>query len=451
MKRIVLLLLLSLSCAGYAHSEELYNAAPTDIPRVERDMKRPGFWIARHPSPDKVILDPGKIGEFNLHIQDDLKLVVDITKFPSLAGGGEFKAHQSESLKKLKAEGLYTVKCDKAGDTFYGPIERNMDLGAVPEKMPVRFGFVVKFADQRILPTSEGLYAKPHDLDFDELQNSGLDIGTPVAVLYKSRDNKWLYTQSALSRGWVEADKVAFCERKEFEIFMRDYKPVVVTSAKADIFLDPGLKDYYGYIKMGTTLAFSANIEAQVVEVVVPLRESSGAVSFRKGYMRKEAVKEGYLPYTARNIIQQAFELFNEPYGWGDMRGEQDCSRFIQQIFATTGIQLPRNAIDQAKTGLLLGEFDKTVPGEEKIKILKQKAVGGLTLLYLKGHIMLFLGRIDGAPYAIHATWAYRENVAGQDRIRLVNRVAVTDLALGKGAGKGSLLERLVAIRLIAE
>ena len=365
--------------------------------------------------------------------------------------GGGFKAHQLESLKDLMAKGLYDINCGKAGDAFYGPVEENMDLGAVPEKISVRFGFIVKFADQRILPASEGLFTKPNDLDFDELQNSGLDIGTPVAVLYKSRDNKWLYTQSSLSRGWVEADKVAFCGLKEFEAFARDYKPVVVTSAKADIFLDPGLKEYYGYIRMGTTLAFGGNTDPQVVEVVLPLRESSGAVSFRKGYMRKGPVREGYLPYTARNIIQQAFELLNEPYGWGDMRGEQDCSRFIQQIFATTGIQLPRNAIDQAKTGLLIGEFNGTVPGEEKVEALKTKATGGLTLLYLRGHIMLFLGMSDGAPYAIHATWAYRENIGGQDTIRLVNRVAVTDLSLGKGTGKGSLLERLVTVRLISE
>lgn len=451
MKRVVLLLLLSLSCAGYAHSEGSYNAAPTDLPRVEKDMKRPGYWITRHPSPDKVVLDAEGIDRFNKYLRDDLKLVTDVAEFPSQVDGKEFKALQLRKIEEIKAKGLYNIGGDKAGDAFYRAVGEDMGLEAVPAKIQVRYGYIVDFSDQRILPTGEGLYAKPGDVDFDELQNSGLEIGTPVAVLHKSRDNKWLYVQSPLSRGWVDAEKVMFSPPGKFKAFARNYKPIVVVSAKADIYLDPDLKEYHGYVKMGTTFSFGGNLDPRTVEVMVPMRQSSGEVFFKKCYIERSCVNDGYLPYTARNIIQQAFELFNEPYGWGDMRGEQDCSRFIQQIFATTGIELPRNAIDQAKTGLSIGEFDKTVSDEEKIGVLGTKAVGGLTLLYLKGHIMLFLGMVDGAPYAIHATWAYRENVEGQDRIRLVNRVAVTDLLLGKGAGKGSLLERLVAIRLVAE
>ena len=451
MKRIVLMLLLSLGCAGCVTSEKLYYAAPASLPHIELNMKRPGFWIARLSSPDKVILNPQQIDEFNLHLKDTLKLTGDVTKFPASMDGNEFKRSQSEALKNLRLRGLYHISCAKAGNVFYKSIEQNMNLETVPEEVRVRFGFITNYANQRILPTKEGLYGKPNDIDFDELQNSGLDIGTPVAITHMSLDNKWWYTESPLSAGWVEADKIAFCELKELEVFQRDYKPVVVTDAKADIYLDLELKEYYGYIRMGATLAFGGNTDSQIVEVVVPLREDSGEVSFRKCYMRKESVREGYLPYTARNIIQQAFELLNEPYGWGDMRGEQDCSRFIQQIFATTGIHLPRNSADQGKAGLLIAEFDKTACEEEKIEILKTKGIGGLTLLYLKGHIMLFLGMIDEAPYAIHATWAYRENAGWHDTIRLVNRVAVTDLSLGKGSGKGSLLERLVAIRLISK
>lgn len=451
MKRLASALLACLVCAGCATSERFYYAAPTSLPGVAPEMKRPGFWIARHPSPDKVVMNPHEIDEFNLSLIEPLKLVKDVTKFPVSISGNEFKTSQLEILKDLKAQGLYRADRARAGDSFYSSIKQNMNLKTVPVEIRAQFGFIANFADQRILPTDEGLYGKPNDIDFDELQNSGLDIGTPVVVLHRSLDNKWLYAQSSLSAGWVEADKVAFCESKELDAFMSGHKPVVVIDSKADIYLDPGLKEYYGYVRMGATLAFSGNTDSRLVEVVVPLRENSGAVSFRKCYMRKESVREGYVPYTARNMIQQAFELLNEPYGWGDMRGEQDCSRFIQQIFATAGIQLPRNSADQGKAGSSIAEFDKTAGGEERIKILETKAIGGLTILYLKGHIMLFLGMADDAPYVIHATWAYRENIEGRDTVRLINRVAVTDLSLGKGSGKGSLLERLVKVKLISK
>ncbi len=41
--------------------------------------------------------------------------------------------------------------------------------------------------------------------------------------------------------------------------------------------------------------------------------------------------------------------MLNQPYGWGDMYGEQDCSRFLQMVFATVGIMLPRDSKDQAQ------------------------------------------------------------------------------------------------------
>jgi hypothetical protein len=70
-------------------------------------------------------------------------------------------------------------------------------------------------------------------------------------------------------------------------------------------------------------------------------------------------------------------------------------------------------------------------------------------VLYLKGHIMLYLGKAGFPPYAIHATWAYRVPDGNQDLTYKINRVAVTDLNLGKGSRNGSLLERLKSVRMV--
>ena len=83
-----------------------------------------------------------------------------------------------------------------------------------------------------------------------------------------------------------------------------------------------------------------------------------------------------------------------------------------------------------------------------KIRSLDQ-ASGGITVLYLKGHIMLYLGKTGFLPYAIHATWAYRVPDGNQDLTYKINRVAVTDLNLGKGSSNGSLLERLKSVRMV--
>jgi len=53
----VLVILLNISgCAiQNAIHEKLYYAAPTLIPNTQLQMKTAGFWISRHPFPDKVI------------------------------------------------------------------------------------------------------------------------------------------------------------------------------------------------------------------------------------------------------------------------------------------------------------------------------------------------------------------------------------------------------------
>ena len=215
--------------------------------------------------------------------------------------------------------------------------------GILPE-IKAQFGFIVHYANQRVFPTKEGVYAKPKDIDFDELQDSALDIGTPLAILYKSLDGKWYYVISPLSSGWVEVEKVALCRLEELQDFLKKESFVVVTKSKGAIYLNSSLTEYYDYVRMGVGLPLHKKIDFEVIQVFIPFHKEDGTLSHTIGYMRKEDVYEGHLSCIARNIIQQAFELLNAPYGWGGMYGEQDCSRFIQEVFATVGISLPRNS-----------------------------------------------------------------------------------------------------------
>jgi len=448
----VLVILLNISGCAIQDviQEKLYYAAPTLIPNTQLQMKTAGFWISRHPFPNKVILTPEEIRVLNNRTENELKLITDITKIKSLYSGKELVSALRKPLNYVQQEKLYQADGKKADLKFYHRIEEGMGLGIAQNGSEVKYGFIVHYADQRVLPTEEGLYAQQGDIDFDELQNSSFDVGTPLTVLHTSPDGKWCYVVSPSSSGWVRTDEVALCNREEFNRYLKQTDFVVVISPKADIFLNPVLTDYYDYVRMGTRFPAIKNTESSIVEVIVPFRLSDGSLSQKTAYLHREDVNFGYLSYTPRTIIEQGFRLINTPYGWGGMYGEQDCSEFLQEIFATVGILLPRNSSVQSKVGVLVGEFDKKSSGEERLRLLSEKAVGGITVLYLKGHIMLFLGIVDGKPYAIHAIWAYRQHSGFEkDYIRVINRVAVTDLSLSKGSPKGSLMERLVTVRKI--
>ena len=148
-----------------------------------------------------------------------------------------------------------------------------------------------------------------------------------------------------------------------------------------------------------------------------------------------------------RNIIEQAFKLLNEPYGWGDMFGEQDCSGFICEVFSTFGITLPRNSGTQAKIGDIRGKFNDSTSVNEKINVIKEKGIPGVTLLRKNGHIMLYLGLYNDNPYIIHETWAYPKKLGLKERKILINKVVVSDLfLLGENTSAGSPIERINVI-----
>jgi hypothetical protein len=450
LRRFVFIFILFFAILGCTPKKKLYYAAPTLLPGTERHMKTAGFWISSHPFPDKIILSHDEIQSLNSYIENELELTKDITKLPSPYFRDDLISLLDKDLDRYKQRNFYVKDSTKAGSRFYQKMKENMNRGAIPPEITVRYGLISHFADQRVLPTKENLYAKPNNIDFDELQNSALDVGTPVAVLHKSLDGRWYYVIDELYHGWIEAEKIAICSLDELKSFINPSRFVVVTNSKGDLFRNATLTDHFDYVRMGVRFPLSRKKNDGVIQIVLPVRKKDGNVSFEAGYIREDVIHEGHLPYTPRTIIEQAFKMLNEPYGWGGMYGEQDCSRFIQEIFATVGISLPRNSSKQSQVGVLISEYSENSPEEIKLKTITGEVTGGITLLYLKGHIMLFLGVLDGHPYAIHETWGYRQKVWWGSIVRVINRVAVTDLSLSKESKKGSYLKRVITIRVIS-
>ncbi|MBN2298392.1 MAG: SH3 domain-containing protein [Deltaproteobacteria bacterium] len=413
-------------------------------------MNTPGFWIGLLENPDEIIIPKEDIAAFNETIRKATGKIKDITQYPSSYQGKWLAESFSSAIGSIKKRDSFTIDGEKPGPDFFETLEANMDIPGIPSLVNVRFGFVVAYTHQRVLPTSSGLYSRKIDHAFDRLQNSALDIGTPVAILYGTRDRKWLYVDAPLCAGWVLAKDVGICSMEQI-VHYTSAEPFAVTlSAKTDIFYDEELTRHHAYVRMGSRFVFQPQERKGVVEILLPTRSADGMCMFISGFVQEGDVHPGYLPYTPRSIITQAFRLLNSPYGWGGMFGEQDCSRFIQEIFATAGISFPRNSTQQAKVGRLAAFFDASVPEQERIRQIFAQARGGISIMQLNGHIMLYLGSYNGELYAIHDLWGYAEPGKKAENLRVVNRVAVTDLSLGRSGSSGTLLNRMITVRVIA-
>ncbi len=432
-------------CSAWGDEVKVNYAAPGVLPGVINEMRTAGFWVARHPSPDEPILGPQGVAALNRRLVS-AGLTEDLARVPEVLPGAKVRAELSEIIDGLKKRTLFGVDGKTVSPDLISGFYREVD--SVPEKVGVLFGFIIKPAALRLLPTASPLYADPGDVDFDELQNSGLGFGEPVIVLAHSRDRQWLFVHDAISSGWVSTASVARTSRDVFSSTLSG-RVVVITSARADLFLDKEMTEYLSAVRMGAAFAYKS-VSAESWAVEVPAAGPGGEVKFVKAYIPRKDASAGPLAYTPRAVYEQAFKLLDSPYGWGDMNGGQDCSRFLQMVFASVGIQLPRNSAEQGKAGSMLGGFNEKLSAAEKSSGIVAKGLGAATILRLQGHIVLYLGSYKDKPYAIHSAWAYREPMPdGSQRARVIGRVAVTTLDLGAGSAKGSLLERVISARIL--
>ena len=442
MKRLALSLALLVSYLYLTAYNPEYLDHSENPPLAPIEYRRPGFWISRHPAPDSLIMNPRQIEDFNARVLG-LGQIYNMTYSRNDTQGWGFAEMMTANLRYARAKTDYHLDGSRIDKAFWEQITENIDVKKFRATARPRFAFPVRFTSQRIIPTSEAILELADDPDFDYAQNSGADIGDPTIIFHESKDGKWLFGYNHASAGWYLKEDLCLMELEDWQAYKDTESFVVTVSNKSDLWLDKEATDFYGFIRMGNSLPL-LGIEGDYYKVALPSSEPKAA------YIHIRDAHPGYLPYTARNVYNQAFKLLNTPYGWGDMNGEYDCSGIIKQIFACFGIHLPRNGSQQSVSAIKLHQF-KDEKNAAKEQILIDKALPGITLLRFPGHIMLYLGAVDGKAYILHSTWGARTpGTGGKDLILVINKVVVSDLSLGEGSQKRSLLQRLSDISKVS-
>lgn len=441
----LLLLVIMTSCATLGE-EAVFASSFTLVPGTVPEMNTPGYWITRTPDPDRILMSEGQIAAFNLAVRNqgtrrDLRVA-------ALPTQEELQKDFREGSAWLIRSTLYFRNGKKVEKDFYEGLVPLMAPDSVPAQPHFRYGFTVKKTDFRVLPTTTALHDAPGDWFSDNLQISALDPGVPFLILHETGDGAWLFGMTEFASGWIQAQDLGLTEKEDFFQILNPDKTALVLSAKAEVWADPARRTLVTTLRMGSKILLSGDI-TPLTEVMMPQRSVTGNLEWKSAFIRGDEISRKPLEYTSRNVINQAFQFLNSPYGWGGMFGEQDCSQFLMEVFATLGLELPRNSSRQALVGTPLPGFSKDLPPGEKARLISTRAIPGAALPRLSGHIVLYLGTVDGRPYVLHSTWAYRENRNGDDVVRLINRVVVSDLDLGAGSRKGSLLQRLLQVPLL--
>jgi cell wall-associated NlpC family hydrolase len=266
----------------------------------------------------------------------------------------------------------------------------------------------------RAFPTALRVFSSDDDADIDRFQESALFPGDPVVIAHASADGDWLFVVSARYAAWVRAESIAEGGKADVLAYAQRTPYRVVTGAKprtvytpenpaiSELQLDMGVRVPLAQVAPGSVLQGQAASFHWPVQL--PVRQGDGSLGFAVALLQKNTDSSAdYLPLTRANILRQAFKFLGERYGWGHSYNGRDCSGFVSEVYRSMGVQMPRNTSDQAVSPV----FARThfEPGDARAK--RMAAVDALEigdLVYIPGHVMMYVGRIDGMPYVIHDT-----------------------------------------------
>lgn len=419
--------------------------AKTVAPDVADRHRDPETWLAMLPpgEADRVLVDPERLtglnatfaevpGAFRDPLSDE---VADPEKVAA-------EIEERRVFMRSQVDGAHYVEGEA------GALAASEQVTASAQAVD-EVRLVVEEAPLWCVPLDSGLYKPPIDPSFDRNRCASLHAGELVRVLRRtadseegseegSDDDSWLYVNAGHTTGWLHAPELTPHLPPEHVRPLWTGPTLVPT--RDDITTEAGQT-----IRLGTRLPLRSQDEDGYT-VLVPSAE--GPTEAR--IPASAPVHVGPRPLTRRNLWTMAMTELDEPYGWGGTGGARDCSRYLRDLLVTFGIELARHSGVQAK----LGTEQIDVAGmsdDAKRKAIADAAERGVVLLYMPGHIMMYLGRDGGRDYAVSAISEWLEPCeGGPDTVYRLDRVAVTTLELGRNTERTSYIERITTLVLFA-
>lgn len=268
------------------------------------------------------------------------------------------------------------------------------NLEQLKEPWTVRYGILTENAAVRSFPTQKAMTKTGKPDDFDYIQESMLSVGEGVAVCHQTADQEYSFVQGYQYQGWILTASIGFCGREEMLEFLRG-DPVVITDACLHV---KGQT-----LRMGTVFPYAGETENGYL-VDFPVRGEDGTLMLEEEEILGTSASAGYLDYTREALLNQAYKMVGQPYGWGDTGERMDCSSTMNCIFRSFGIQMPRNTSKLTRFDAKVTDLS-SMDAEEKIETIKEGGSGSMILL--PGHVAMYVGEEENTPRILHNVTGY--------------------------------------------
>ena len=279
----------------------------------------------------------------------------------------------------------------------------------------------IRDSNLRALPTSIRIFLNPNKntqgFPFDYNQNTAIYLNTPLYISHYSKDKKWALVHAPGSYGWIKVKDIALVTNSFIKEFQTGKYGIVIRDNSKLI----NGKNVIAHLKIGTIFPIKND------NLLFATRKNGIAKisSFKRVSNKLVATKP--LKFTPTNVAYIANQLKDEPYAWGGILHARDCSATTKDFFACFGIFLPRNSSDQAKRGQYISI--KHFKGRAKKNVILKYAKPFESLLFVPGHIGIYIGRYKNEPIIMHTYWGIRLKDFSKYRL---SRTIITTLEPGK-------------------
>jgi len=310
--------------------------------------------------------------------------------------------------------------------------------------------------DLRILPTHKpfftGLNSVRFGYPFDKIQQSMVAANTPVFISHITKDKAWVLAETPYATGWIPSRSVARAS-SDFMKAWENGRYTIIIRDKTALYDDTG--QFLFHAPLGSLFP-EIEENADDITILVAVADVHRQAIAKTTLVSKEAAVLKPLKITPFNLARMANELIHEAYGWGGLYQNRDCSSMIKDMFAPFGIWLPRNSADQAKQG---GEFLdlQNITPEEKENMILKRGVPYLTLIWKKGHIMLYIGERQGKALVFHNIWSVHvKDWRKREKRLIIGHAAITTLYPGMELQNGDMqkndyLNSILGMTLLAK
>lgn len=420
------------------------TAQAADI-AIQDNRATADYWVGKNKSGESVFISTADLEMLNLQIrQKSSNTLVDLAKYPEKVYTQWMKNKITATMSLGNFQNAEVPKLFKSGTALtefsFTQAKKNCCLEELPAVCEIRYALTIDRTNLKLLPADAGWFESADDTHYDQLQATALDPCEPLVVLIDSKDKQFVFVESRYYAGWVKPSELAFTDRTTWLRYAEPQNYLTVLASRKTI---PSGKAFF---QMGGKVLLRAN-ELQkdgTWAIYVPTVDANGTI-IEQGLNipNDKAVIKGALACSENNLIRQAFRFLGEDYGWGGLEKNVDCSSFVQDVYRSVGIELPRDA-DRQEKAMARSISLKGMNRSQRLEIIKKAKPGAL--LFTSGHVMMYLGNDDnGEPIVIHAMSSYYTFDGGQAAKHYIRKVIVSDLHY-MSSDKVEMIDRITSV-----